>query len=156
MIGVEDRPAKESNMLNLSTEKFGDLHIEKDNIITFENGIFGFEELRQFVIVNIEECRPFEWLISVENPIVAFPIINPVPLFTDYNPIESIDDLSSLSIKDMKTVETFCIVTMGDKPTDVTINLKGPILINMENKTGKQFVLTEDYYSLNHPLIKIK
>lgn len=154
MVGVEERPAKESNMLNLSTEKFGNLRVEKENIITFESGIFGFEELKQFVIVNIEECRPFEWLISVGNPLVAFPIINPVPLFTDYNPIESVDDLASLHIRDMGKVETFCIVTMGNKPANVTINLKGPILVNMENKMGKQFVLTEDYYSLHHPLIR--
>jgi flagellar assembly factor FliW len=154
MVGVEDRPVKENNMLNLSTEKFGNLRIEKENIITFEDGIFGFEELKQFVIVNIEECRPFEWLISVENPLIAFPVINPVPLFTDYNPIESIDDLTPLGITNKKYVETFCIVTMNDQPTNVTINLKGPILVNMKNKTGKQFVLTEDYYSLHHPLIR--
>ena len=48
----------------------------------------------------------------------------------------------------------FCIVTLDKKPENVTLNLKGPILINMKNKMGKQIVLTEDYYSLNQQLIR--
>lgn len=150
----EESQTEETDTINLSTQKLGDLCIKKENIITFKCGILGFEELKEFVIVNVEECRPFEWLVSVENPVITFPIINPVPFFTDYNPIRYIADLASLEIKDIKNVEIFCIVTLGDKPENVTINLKGPLLINMENRMGKQFVLTEDYYSLNHPLIK--
>lgn len=154
MLKLEKRQLKESSMLNLSTEKFGDLRIKKENIITFEDGIIGFEELTEFVIVNIEECRPFEWLIPVGNPSLAFPVINPVPFFADYNPIQLVDGLTSLDIEDMKNVEAFCIVTLGDKPSNVTINLKGPILINMKNKMGKQFVLDEDYYGLHQPLVR--
>ncbi|MFN3531105.1 MAG: flagellar assembly protein FliW [Candidatus Brocadia sp.] len=151
---MEDRPLENSNTLNLSTEKFGNLRIEKENIITFDNGILGFEDLKQFVIVDIEECLPFEWLISVKEPLIAFPILNPMPFFTDYDPLKSIDDLSSLGTRNTKNVEIFCTVTLGNSPSDVTINLKGPIIINMKNKKGRQFVLTEDYYSLHHPLVR--
>ncbi|MEK7699644.1 MAG: flagellar assembly protein FliW [Planctomycetota bacterium] len=143
-----------SSSLNISTQKLGDLSIKKENIITFKEGLFGFENLKEFVIINIEECRPFEWLVSVENPEITFPIINPVPFFTDYRPMDHIEDLTELEIKDPKSVETFCIVTLGNKPENATVNLKGPILINTQNKVGKQFVLLEDYYSLNHPLVK--
>jgi flagellar assembly factor FliW len=144
----------EGNTINLATEKFGEICVERENIITFKDGIVGFEELNQFVVVNIEECRPFEWLISIENPSVAFPIINPAPFFSDYNPIKSLEDISPLDKKDVKNIETFCVVTLGDKPENVTVNLKGPILVNMKNKTGKQFILTEDFYNLHHPLVR--
>lgn len=154
MLKMEDRQLENSNTLNLSTEKFGNLRIEKENIITFDNGILGFEDLKQFVIVDIEECLPFEWLVSVKDPLIAFPILNPMPFFSDYNPVQSIGDLSSLGIKDTKNVEIFCTVTLGNSPSDVTINLKGPIIINMKNKKGKQFIVTEDYYSLHHPLVR--
>ena len=85
---------------------------------------------------------------------VAFPILNPTFFFSDYKPSLSKDDLVLLDIKKEKDVEMFCIVTLGKKPEDVTLNLKGPILINMKNKIGKQVVLTEDYYSLNQQLIR--
>jgi len=151
---MEERPLKESSMVNLSTNNFGNLSIEKENIITFEQGLLGFEELKQFAIIDVEECLPFEWLVSVEDPIVAFPILNPTLFFSDYKPSLPKDDLALLDIKKEKDVETFCIVTLGKKPEDVTLNLKGPILINMKNKMGKQVVLAEDYYSLNQLLIR--
>lgn len=154
MLKMEERPLKESSMVNLSTNNFGNLSIEKENIITFEQGLLGFEELKQFAIIDVEECLPFEWLVSVEDPIVAFPILNPTLFFSDYKPSLSKDDLVLLDIRKEKDVEMFCIVTLGKKPEDVTLNLKGPILINMKNKMGKQVVITEDYYSLNQQLIR--
>ncbi len=51
-------------------------------------------------------------------------------------------------------VEIFCIVNIGDDASNVTINLKGPILVNMINNKGKQFVLTDDYYALHYPLVQ--
>ena len=154
MLKMEERPLKESSMVNLSTNNFGNLSIEKENIITFEQGLLGFEELKQFAIIDVEECLPFEWLVSVEDPIVAFPILNPTLLFSDYKPSLTKDDLVLLDIKKEMDVEMFCIVTLGETPENVTLNLKGPILINMKNKMGKQIVLTEDYYSLNQSLIQ--
>jgi len=155
MLKMEERPMKESStVVKLSTSNFGNLSIEKENIITFEQGLLGFEELKQFAIIAVEECLPFEWLVSLEDPMVAFPILNPTFFFSDYKPSLSKDDLVLLDIKKEKDVEMFCIVTLGKKPEDVTLNLKGPILINMKNKIGKQVVLTEDYYSLNQQLIR--
>ncbi|MCR4284968.1 MAG: flagellar assembly protein FliW [archaeon] len=154
MLKMEEMPVKESSKVNLSTNNFGNLSIEKENIITFAQGLLGFEELKQFAIIDVEECLPFEWLVSVEDSIVAFPILNPTLFFSDYKPSLSKDDLVSLNIKKEKDVEMFCIVTLDKKPENVTLNLKGPILINMKNKMGKQVVLAEDYYSLNQLLIR--
>ncbi len=154
MLKMEDKRVDGNNTVNLLTEKFGNLCIGKENIITFENGMLGFEELKQYVIVDIEECLPFEWLVSVKDPLVAFPILNPTPFFSDYNPMKYINDMQSLLIKDKKNVEIFCTVTLGNNPSDITINLKGPVIINMENKKGKQFVVSEDYYSLHHPIVR--
>jgi len=154
MLKMEERPLKESSMVNLSTNRFGNLIIEKENIITFEQGLLGFEELTQFAIIAVEECLPFEWLISLEDPVVAFPILDPTLLFSDYKPSLTKEDIVLLDIKNEMDVEMFCIVTLGETPKNVTLNLKGPILINMKNKMGKQIVLTEDYYSLNQLLIQ--
>ena len=155
MLKMEERPLKESStVVNLSTHRFGNLIIEKENIITFEQGLLGFEELTQFAIVAVEECLPFEWLVSLEDPVVAFPILDPTLLFSDYKPSLTKEDLVLLDIKNEMDVEMFCIVTLGETPENVTLNLKGPILINMKNKMGKQIVLTEDYYSLKQSFIQ--
>jgi len=154
MLKKENGQAVEDKGLNLSAGKDDRLSINKENIITFEDGIFGFDNLKQYVLLHVEECHPFEWLVSVENPRVSFAILNPVPYFSDYNPMESMDEMTSLGFSDAKSVETFCIVTLGKSATDTTVNLKGPLLIDMKKKMGKQIVKTEDYYSLHHPLIR--
>ncbi len=154
MLKLEERPIDESSMVDLTTAQFGNLSIEKANIISFEQGILGFEELKQFVVVDVEECLPFEWLVSVEDPAIAFPMLNPTLYFSDYKPSLNKEDLASLNIRKEKDAEVFCIVTLGKKPEDVTLNLKGPVFVNMKTKKGKQLVLKEDFYSLRHPLIR--
>lgn len=153
MLMTEKSQAVEGKGSNLSAEKFDRLSISKENIITFEDGILGFDDVKQYVLLHIEECRPFEWLVSVDNPLVSFAILNPAPYFSDYNPMEFLD-VASLGFGDAKNIETFCIVMLGKNASDTTMNLKGPLLIDMEKKIGKQIVRTEDYYSLHHPLIR--
>lgn len=154
MFMTDKSQAVEGKVSDLSAEKCDRLSINKENIITFEEGILGFDDLKQYILLHIEECRPFEWLVSVDNPLVSFAILHPAPYFSDYNPMESMDELASLGFGDAKSVETFCIVTLGKSAADSTMNLKGPLLIDMEKKMGKQIVKTEDYYSLHHPLIR--
>lgn len=154
MLTAEKSQVVEDKRSNSSAEKFDRISISKENIITFEDGILGFEDLRQYVLLHIEDCRPFEWLVSVENPLISFAILNPAMFFSDYNPMGSSDNLATLGFGDAKNVEAFCIVTLGKSATDTTINLKGPLLIDMEKKIGKQMVRTEDYYSLHYPLIR--
>lgn len=154
MLTAEKSQVVEGKRSNSSAEKFDKISISKENIITFEDGILGFEDLRQYVLLHIEDCRPFEWLVSVENPLISFAILNPAMFFSDYNPMGSSDNLATLGFGDAKNVEAFCIVTLGKSATDTTINLKGPLLIDMEKKIGKQMVRTEDYYSLHYPLIR--
>lgn len=154
MLMTEKSQAVEGKGVNVSAEKFDRLSISKENIITFEDGILGFDDVKQYVLLHIEECRPFEWLVSVDNPLVSFAILNPALFFSDYNPMESPDNLASHGFGDAKNVEAFCIVTLGKSATDTTMNLKGPLLIDMEKQIGKQIVRTEDYYSLHYPLIR--
>jgi len=152
---VKNPPGKGScGSANMPSTKLSEVLVKKENVVTFKDGLLGFEDLREFVILNIEEWRPFEWLVSVENPDVTFPIVNPTPFFTDYHPIQQIQDVSALGIKDKKGLETFCTVTLGRKPEDATVNLKGPILINVQSRVGKQYVLEGDQYTLNHPFVK--
>lgn len=139
---------------NIPTQKLAEVLVKKENIITFKDGLLGFEDLREFVILNIEEWHPFEWLVSVENPDVTFPIVNPTPFFTDYQPMHQIQDVSAIGVKDKKGVEMFCTVTLGNKPENATVNLKGPILINTQSRVGKQYVLEGEQYTLNHPFVK--
>ncbi len=128
--------------------------IKENSVITFHHGILGFENCKRYVIVSLEEVWPFEWLLSVDNPAVGFPIINPLIFCPDYAPDISTEELEDLEIDDPNEAEMFCIATIGNDPAKATANLKGPIIVNTAKNMAKQFVLGDDTYSIHHPIQK--
>lgn len=80
MLIKESGQAVEDKGLDISAEKDGRLSMNKENVITFEDGILGFDTLKQYTLLHVEECRPFLWLVSVDNPRVSF-ATEPCPVF---------------------------------------------------------------------------
>lgn len=62
------------NTITLKTKKFGEITVEKDFVFNFVSPIVGFNELKQYAIVDIKPNSPFKWLQSVEDMELAFPI----------------------------------------------------------------------------------
>lgn len=129
---------QEQEVVNIRTLHFGELEIPKQNILYFEFGILGFEDLKQFIIVSEEETEPFKWLISVEEPNIGFPIVDPWLLDNNYNLGRGFN---------LEEDAIFSIVTLGKKDQNMTANLKAPIVINIKDNKGKQVILPNDKYS---------
>lgn len=49
----------------LETEVFGKIEIEKDRVVQFPQGIPGFEDSRQFVLIPIGDDVPFSYLQGI-------------------------------------------------------------------------------------------
>lgn len=137
--------------MKLSTKNFGEIEIQEQDIINFPEGILGFEEEKQFVIINNEdEYNPFHWLQSVQNPELAFVIINPFFVFPNYDIILPKSAQDKLKIEDEKDVAIYSIVVVPEDMEKMTTNLSGPIVINAEKKLGKQVILDDDRYTTKH------
>ncbi|GAB1370961.1 flagellar assembly protein FliW [Candidatus Kapaibacterium sp.] len=122
------------------TLHFGELIIENDYIFMFPEGILGFENLREFVLISEEESEPFKWLISIDEPNIGFPLLSPWLIDIEYNPGKNFA---------FENLVLFCIVTLEDENKQMTANLKAPIVLNTEKQTGEQIILTNDKYSTN-------
>lgn len=139
----------------LNTKNFGEIKINEENIIHFPEGILGFEEEKQFVIIKDEdEQNPFHWLQSVQNPELAFIIINPFFVFPDYDIVLSKSVQEKLKIDDEKDVVVYSIVVVPEDIEKMTTNLLGPIVININKKLGKQVILDDDRYTTKHYIFK--
>jgi flagellar assembly factor FliW len=138
----------------ISTIRFGDLEIPSDKIITMEKPILGFEQLKQYCIVEREDCEPFLWYQSVEDPAVAFLIVNPIIFYPDYRIEVNPKEIEELLVSDVKTIETYVIVTIPKDPYQMSINLQGPILINTKSCLAKQLVMVNSDYRVKHFLLK--
>ncbi|GFN35864.1 flagellar assembly protein FliW [Tepidimicrobium xylanilyticum] len=138
-------------MMLLHTKHFGEIEINEERIIDFPEGILGFEDEKQFVIINNEdEENPFQWLQSVANPDLAFVIINPFFVYPNYEIVIPETAQEKLKLKDEKDVAVYSIVVVPEDIEKMTANLLGPIIINTKEKLGKQVVLDDDRYTTKH------
>jgi len=136
----------------VQTVRFGQLEVPESKLIRMQKPILGFERLGLYCLVEREEFRPFLWLQSVEDPAVAFVVVNPLVFFADYRIEVHSNELAELMITHTDRVETYVIVTIPDDPTQMSADLQGPIVINTENNRAKQLVLVNSDYHIAHSI----
>lgn len=137
--------------MTLTGTRFGTLEYSEEDIFELHSGLIGFESLRTFVVVNARPDSPFRWLQSVENPELAFLVTNPNEFLADYAP--EIPDRTAKEL-DINAV-THCVVWTTasippGKPTDLTLNLVGPIIVNPDLRQGRQIVQDNEAYTTRY------
>ncbi|MCP4703061.1 MAG: flagellar assembly protein FliW, partial [candidate division Zixibacteria bacterium] len=98
--------------MRITTLRFGELDIPDDKIIHMAKPVLGFEQLKKFCIIEGEDFEPFLWFQSVEEPSVAFIIVNPVFFCADYHIEVNPKEIEELDVADVKSVETYSIVSI--------------------------------------------
>ena len=137
----------------IATKAFGSIDVDESQKICFPQGLYGFETLKNYILLDAEQ-EPFFWLQSMDMEQVAFILINPFVFRPDYEMDIDNEDLLPIGIKDPGKALIFSIVTIpaeGEGP--VTANLQGPIVINRDNKEGIQAVLTDSRWKTKHDII---
>jgi flagellar assembly factor FliW len=121
----------------INTTQFGELEIDSEHIFHFDDGVLGFEDLREFVLIAEEETLPFKWLISLENPVIGFPLLSPWHIDLTYNPTNDYN---------IETEAVMVVITLEDEKGLMTANMKAPIILNVNDLKGKQIILPSDKY----------
>lgn len=139
--------------MDVKTKTMGTVSIEEKQIITFPNGLYGFQEYHKFAIIEAE-YQPFFWLQSIEEPGLAFLIVDPFLIVNDYE--LDIDDrtLSEIGIDSPGDVVLFAIITVPADGGPVTANLQGPLVINRKNNVALQVILSDSKWTTKHNIIK--
>lgn len=143
--------------MNITTKVFGEITIDDDRIITFPKGIVGFPQLTEFALLHDSEkgASSIHWLQSLQEPGFAMPVMDPLLVYPDYNP--EVDDellkhLGELSEDDILVLVT---VTVPKDLTKMSVNLKGPIVINAVEKKATQVIVEGDEYQVKFPIYDI-
>ena len=140
--------------MQMLTRAFGEIEIDESKVIAFPGGIIGFPDLQNFVLLYDEEQgnNTVKWLQSVEEPGFAMPVINPLLVKDDYNP--SVDDELLKPLGDMKDDDMVVLVTMTvpHEIEKMTVNLRGPIIINSATCKGCQIIIDSDEYKVKYPI----
>jgi len=141
--------------MHVSTRRFGEIDIPRDKIISMAKPILGFESLSGFCLIEAEEMAPFMWLQAIEDPNVAFIVVNPRVFFPDYRIEVNRNELAELKIAKVEDVETFVVATVPADPKRISVNLQGPVIINTATNLAKQLVMVNSHYQVKHYLMEI-
>ena len=140
--------------MKMQTTRFGEIEVADEKVLHFPEGIIGFHSLKRFVLLG-KQSRLVMWLQAVDNPRIAFIVINPFIFESDYNPQLTQEDLDFLKVQDSSDLHIFAIVVVPEDPQKMTANLLGPVVINTKEKLGKQVILLDGGYSVKHPIVKL-
>ena len=128
------------------TRLFGEIEIEDDKILHFDSGIIGFPDMQNFALIHDAEKEEgsISWLQSMDDPVFAMPVMNPLLVKEDYNPMYSEDELSHLGEIKEDNALVLVTVTVPREIEKMTINLKAPFVINTETKKAAQIIVEDD------------
>lgn len=136
------------------TTRFGNLEVNDTDIINFPEGLLGFEDMRKYVVLNMEEGSPLMWMQSLEEPALAFVVIRPF----EFNPAYSLEisekDEEFLKLKKPDDADILAIVVVPEDPSQMTANLQGPVVVNKSNKTARQIISTNPKHKIKHYILK--
>lgn len=140
--------------MKVNTSRFGEIEVEEGVVVTMPDGMLGFGEIKQYVLIQHQDGSPFLWYQSVDEPNLAFLVLDPFTFFPDYQVLLSQEDLDVLDCTSLGDLSVFVVVVVPDNPEDMTANLRGPIVINADKRISRQIVLTDGRYSPHQPIIQ--
>ncbi len=140
-------------MVKIETTRFGELEVHENEVVRFPEGLLGFPDHKDFVILEHKADSPFFWLQSLSAPALAFVMMDPFMIRADY--LEELSRPHTVLLENIKEEKAalFALVTIPPgKVEEMTVNLLGPLVVDLETRVGKQVILDNSDYSHRHPV----
>ena len=141
--------------MDIETSRFGKITVNEEKLFNFVLPVVGFDELSKFVLLEHSNDSMFKWLQSVENPLLAFPIVSCANLSMDYVidlPDSAVEALQLENVDDLLVMNIASIPSSD--PSGATINLLAPLIFNIKNKLAGQIILSGSGYEVSCPIFE--
>lgn len=143
--------------MKLKTTRFGEIEASEDLLFEFISPILGYEDEKEFILIEHKEKSRFKWLQSVKTPDLAFVVTMPGLFGLDYTFELQDEDQEALSIESVEDILAFNIVLIPhENPRASTINLIAPLIFNIKTKKAAQVILVGTNFTVNTPLFDDK
>ncbi len=140
--------------LHIESRRFGTFDVPADRVFRFENGLIGFPNSQRFVLLDHKPGSPFKWMLSVEDPELAFAVADPADLVPDYD--APLKRAAKQLQADEANVAIFALVTIPKDPTQMTINLMAPVAVDLNSMAAAQLIVDRPDLSPAHPVVPLK
>ena len=124
--------------MQIRTTRFGPLEIEAEDLLGFPSGLLGLEDCRHWVLLADAQDDALGWLQSASRPEIALAVVSPRRFVPDYQFRVYRSELVPLGLKQVKDAHVLAIV--GKHENAITLNLKAPVVINLERRLGRQVI----------------
>lgn len=139
--------------MKINNKYFGCIEYEPQEKIHFPEGLFGFEEQKDFLPIPFEEdSDTLICLQSLEDENLCFILLNPFHFFLDYDPRISDADRNAIGSPGDEDISYYVIGVIRDQISESTVNLKAPIAVNFHTRDARQIILEDPAYTFRHSL----
>ena len=142
-----------SSLIRFESRRVGPIEVLAEDVLTFKP-LPGFPNRTRFVLMEHADASEMAWLVSLDDPDLAFVVANPWTFFPSYDPPVSKAHLSGLGIEKREEVEILCLVTLDGK--SIHLNLVAPLLINASTRRALQVVSDDRRYTTRAPIPALK
>jgi flagellar assembly factor FliW len=152
--------------VRVESEKLGDIEVDETKVLTFPHGLLGFDDMRRFALVDTQDSGFYFWLQSLDDPGLAFLTAVPWPFFPGYEFELPDADRDALGLvepdgsgeDEHNPTMVLCLLTVDSladegRSHEITANLLGPLVINTDNRLGRQVVLVDGDFATRAPLV---
>ena len=148
--------------MDVLTTRFGNLTVEPQDELVFENGLIGLEHCRRWVVLTDTKNPTLGWLQSIDEGHIALGVVSPRRFVPDYQLRVDRSDLQSLQLTTSRDAEVVVIASRHSSAHSeggLTLNLRAPLVINVERRRGCQVIAKDDLpvqFPLSLPSIPLK
>lgn len=146
---MSDEKQLEQDMLTFQSSRFGEIAVTAESVIEFPVGLVGFGRAQRFVL--LEYKAPFSWLHSVEDPNLAFVVVDGFEFGKKHSLKAPMGD-RTCDLQETDEYAILIIVTVRGDPRLTTANLKAPLFINLRNRKGVQVIYDDQRLSTRAPM----
>ncbi|MFW6161403.1 MAG: flagellar assembly protein FliW [Planctomycetota bacterium] len=138
--------------MKVESVRFGTVEVADDRVVRFVHPIVGFDELDDYGLIEDPETAPVLWLQSLEAPEVLFPVVDLSLVTADY--AVDLDDemVAALGVERAEDTRLLGILTLHPDPSDISVNLRAPLVLNPSRATAAQLVLQDRELPTRHPV----
>lgn len=129
---------------------------DEQNIIYFKEGILGFEDIHEYLLYHEDDNNIIWSLQAAGSDIPSFIVVDPYTVLSSYNPQLSKQQLEFFGEADSSNLCFLAIAVIKPELTDSVINLKAPIVIDINTKEAKQIILEDSEYPIRYRLFETK
>ena len=143
-------PAAADERIRLST-RFGEFEADPRNLVTFPQGVPGFERCRRFAILTSPAAAPLQCLHAVDGVPATFLALDPRLVLPEYRCQLSESDVARLQSSDPAALLWLALLSFDDKGAAMA-NLRAPVVVNPRLMIGFQLMPHNTLYPLRHPV----